>query len=239
MTSPVAARRIVDLSHPITDGLVTYPGLDAPKITTFTSRDESAARLGTGVSFHIGRIDMVANTGTYLDTPHHYHVGGYDTAGLPLERVVDVTAVVIDATRIAAVGPDLLADAGELAGHAVLFHTGWSRHWGTDAYFSGHPYLTRALVAVLIEAGPAIVGIDSLNIDDATDPTRPAHHGLLGAGIPIVEHLTNLAELPPHGARFTAVPAPIAGMATLPVRAVAVTGQRSPVLPGTESPGRG
>lgn len=217
-----AIRRIVDLSHPITDGMVTYPGLDAPKISTFISREDSAARMATGVSFHIGRIDMVANTGTYLDTPMHYHAAGYDTSKLPLERVVDVPAVVIDAARVPTPGPELLAEAGDLAGHAVLFHTGWSRHWGTEAYFTGHPYLTRGLVEALIAAEPAVVGIDSLNIDDNDDPTRPAHHGLLGAGIPIVEHLTGLAQLPARGARFTAIPAPVAGMGTMPVRAVAV-----------------
>ncbi|GAA2791401.1 cyclase family protein [Crossiella cryophila] len=211
---------IVDLSHRITDGLLTYPGMAPPRISTEVSFAETAARMAPGVSFAIGRIELVGNTGTYLDTPAHFYPDGYDLADLPLERVVDVPAVVLDATG--GIGPDLLDGAGELRGCAVLIHTGHSRHWGSDAYFTGHPFLTADLVATLIAAEPALVGIDSLNIDDNTDPARPAHHGLLGAGIPIVEHLTGLAALPARGARFTALPAPVAGMATLPVRAVAV-----------------
>ncbi|MCO1579990.1 cyclase family protein [Crossiella sp. SN42] len=211
---------IIDLSHRITDGLRTYPGMAAPRISTEVSYAETAARMAPGVSFRIDRLELVGNTGTYLDTPAHFHPDGYDLAGLPLTRVVDVPAVVLDATG--GIGPDLLRDAGDLSDCAVLIHTGWSRHWGSEDYFVGHPFLTADLVAGLIAADPALVGIDSLNIDDNTDPARPAHHGLLGAGIPIIEHLTGLAALPPRGARFTALPAPVAGMATLPVRAVAV-----------------
>jgi len=218
----VPTRRIIDLCHPITDGMVTYPGFEPPKITTYISREESTTRLAPGVSYHVGRLEMIANTGTYLDTPRHFHANGYDTAGLPLHRVLDVPAVVITATQLRKIGPDVLNDAGELAEHAVLFHTGWSRHWGNDAYFTNSPFLTEHLVAELIAANPAVVGIDSLNIDDASDPKRPAHQGLLGAGIPIIEHLTALSELPARGARFTAVPAPVVGMGTMPVRAVAV-----------------
>lgn len=220
MSNPT--RRIIDLSHPITDGMVTYPGFEPPKITTYISREESTTRLAPGVSYHVGRLEMIANTGTYLDTPRHFHANGYDIAGLPLHRVLDVPAVVIEATQLRAIGPDVLDNAGKLAQHAVLFHTGWSRNWGTDAYFTNSPFLTEDLVAELIAASPAIVGIDSLNIDDVSDPKRPAHQGLLGAEIPIIEHLTALSELPARGARFTALPAPVVGMDTMPVRAVAV-----------------
>ncbi|MCG8927539.1 cyclase family protein [Lentzea sp. CC55] len=209
-------RRIIDLSHPIHHGMTTIRGMKTPSVTTYVSREETAARMAPGVSFEIGQIDLIANTGTYLDTPSHYHQDGYDTAGLPLERVADVPAVVLRP------GDPILP---ELEGFAVLFHTGWSRHWGTDTYQDGHPFLTSDVVDALIAVGPALVGIDSLNIDDATDPSRPAHQGLLRAGIPIVEHLTNLEQVPARGARFTALPMPVVGMGTMPVRAIAIVNE--------------
>jgi kynurenine formamidase len=215
-------RRLVDLSHPITAGMTTYPGLAGPEIETYISRADSAARLAPGVSFHIGRLSMVANTGTYLDAPFHFHEAGADTAALPLERLVDVPMVVVDARAHRTISAEALPSVRELGGTAVLFHTDWSRHWGTSEYFENSPHLLRDTVEVLIEAGVALVGIDALNIDDVNDLARPAHHGLLGAGIPIVEHLTNLAELPQRGARLTAIPPPVVGMGTMPVRAVAV-----------------
>ena len=216
-------RILVDLSHPIVDGMTTYPGLPGPTVETHVSREESAARMAPGVSFHIARLSMVANTGTYIDAPFHFHDSGPDIAALALERLVDVPAVVVDATDLTAVGADALAGLGDLAGTAVLVRTGWSRHWGTDAYLSpDSPHLTADAVDLLVEAGPALVGIDSLNIDAVPDTSRPAHHGLLGAGIPVVEHLTGLDALPPRGARLTVLPAPVVGMGTMPVRAVAV-----------------
>jgi Predicted metal-dependent hydrolase len=166
----------------------------------------------------------VANTGTYLDAPFHYHADGADCATLPPERLVDVPAVVIRAVGRAYVDTHHLGEVGELWGRAVLVHTDWSRHWGSPDYLSGGPYLTGAAARALVEANVALVGIDSLNIDDNTDPTRPVHHRLLGAGIPIVEHLTNLDQLPDTGVRLTALPAPVRGMGTFPVRAVAVFG---------------
>lgn len=217
-------RRVVDLSHSVTDGMTTYPGLPAPRISVHTDRAESAARLSGGVSFHIGRIDMVANTGTYLDAPFHFHADGADCAGLPPERLVDVPAVVIRAAGQRYVDTGHLGELGELRGMAVLVHTDWSRHWGDPEYLSGSPYLTGPAAHALAEADVALVGIDSLNIDDTTDSTRPVHHRLLGAGIPIVEHLTNLDQIPDTGARLTALPAPVRGMGTFPVRAVAVVG---------------
>lgn len=215
-------RHVVDLSHPITAGMITYPGLPGPEIETFVSREKSAEALAPGVSFHIGRINMVANTGTYLDAPFHFHGSGADTAGLDVERLLDVPAVVVDAGERTGIGASAFEGCGDLTGSAVLVRTGWSRHWGTEQYGRDAPHLTADAVALLVEAGPAVVGVDSLNIDDVRDLARPAHNGLLGAGIPIVEHLTNLSELPVTGARFTALPAPVVGMGTMPVRAVAV-----------------
>ncbi|MEJ7584460.1 MAG: cyclase family protein [Acidimicrobiales bacterium] len=212
---------LIDLSHAVVEGMVTYPGLPAPSITVHTSREESAARLEGGVSFHIGRIDMVANTGTYLDAPFHFDAEGADLARLPLERLVDRPTVVVRTGGHTAIGPDLLPARTELADAAVLFHTGWSRHWGSEAYFGAAPFLTADCVFSLAAAGPALVGIDSLNIDDRNDGTRPAHSVLLGAGIPIIEHLTALARVPGRGARLTALPAPVKGMGTFPVRVVA------------------
>lgn len=215
-------RTVVDLSHPIVHGMQTYPGLPGPVVSTHVSREESADRMAAGVSFHIGRIDMVANTGTYLDAPFHFHPAGADIAGLPVERLVDLPCVVVDALDVPKVGPDLFPAPEELAGAAVLVHTGWSKHWGTPEYGAGSPFLTRAAVEMLVTAGPALVGIDALNVDDVDDLSRPAHHLLLGAGILVVEHLTGLHRLPSSGARFTALPAPVVGIGTMPVRAVAV-----------------
>ncbi len=217
----MASNRMVDLSHPIVAGMTTYPGLPGPEIETHTSRADSARRLAPGVSFYIGRLCMVANTGTYIDAPFHFHESGADVAGLPLSRLVDVPAVVVDIRGTGAIGSEHLSAVPDLAGAAVLLHTEWSRHWGTDQYADGSPFLRRDAVELLIESDVAVVGIDALNIDDVGDPSRPAHHGLLGAGIPIIEHLTNLAALPASGARLTAVPPPVVGMGTMPVRAVA------------------
>lgn len=215
-------RTVVDLSHPIHHGMTTYPGLPGPRISTHVDRDESAGRLAAGVSFHIGRVDMVANTGTYLDAPFHFHVDGPDVAGLQVDRLVDLACVVVDAGHVRAVEASDLPPSAVMEGAAVLVRTGWSRHWGTPAYGVDSPFLDRSAVEALVQAGPALVGIDALNVDDVDDASRPAHNLLLGAGIPIVEHLTNLHRLPATGARFTALPAPVVGMGTMPVRAVAV-----------------
>ena len=215
------SRRLVDLSHPIVAGMSTYPGLPGPEIETFISREESASRLAPGVSFHIGRICLVANTGTYLDAPFHFFDSGADTAGLSLDCLVDLRTVVIDARTETRVGADRMRGLPDVAGAAVLVRTDWSRHWGTARYAHGSPHLSSDAVQWLIEAGVALVGIDALNIDDVDDIARPAHVGLLGAGIPIIEHMTNLQALPAEGARLTAVPPPVVGMGTMPVRAVA------------------
>ena len=214
--------RHVDLSHPIKHGMITYPGLPGPIISTYISREESARKLGGGVSYHLGGIEMVVTSGTYVDAPYHFHAGGVDVAQLPLERLVEVRIVVIRASGRTAIGPEVIDNPGELWGTAVLVHTGWSRHWGTAAYLSGSPYLTQDFAEMMVEANIALLGVDSLNVDDIEDSTRPVHHTVLGSGIPLIEHLTNLDQLPDQGARLTALPAPVHGVGSFPVRAVAV-----------------
>jgi arylformamidase len=212
--------RFVDLSHPIVDGMVTYPGLPAPVVATHLSREAAEHVYGPGVTFHIGMVTMCTNTGTYLDVPFHRFADGHDLAALALERVAGVPAVCLDrrdSTAIDLAGEDL----DHLGGHAVLVRTDHSRHFGTPEYVTGHPYLTAATAAALVAAGVACVGIDSLNIDDTSDATRPVHTGLLRAGIPIIEHLTNLGALPATGFTFTAVPPKIVGAGTFTVRAFA------------------
>lgn len=226
--------RIVDLSHPIADGMVTYPGIPAPVIGTHLSFDESASHYAAGTEFTIATISMAANTGTYLDTPAHRYRGGDDLAAVPLERMVELDAVVArvlgaDPPIELAVGRPIdepllrsaLGDA-DLAGRAVLVHTGHARRWGTPAYFESHPYLTDDAAEFLVSARPALVGIDSLNIDSTHTGRRPAHTWLLAAGIPIVEHLTALDQLPDSGFRFSAAPPAVHGMGTFTVRAYAV-----------------
>jgi len=221
------ARRFVDLSHDIENGMVTYRGLPAPLVCDYLSREASRHRFGLapGVEFQIGRIDMVANTGTYLDSPFHRYADGADLAGLPLDRLANLAAVRVRApwTVGRAVGLDALT-ALDVRGKAVLVSTGWDAHWRTDRYFEGHPFLTADAAQWLAARGAALVGIDSLNIDDAEDKHRPVHSTLLGAGIPIVEHLCGLTELPPAGFRFTAVPVKVRAFGSFPVRAYASLG---------------
>lgn len=216
----------VDLSHVITDGLLTYPGLPAPHVHEHLSRADAELIYGAGVTFQIGMITMCTNTGTYLDVPFHRFADGHDLTGLALERVSHVPGVCIDCRGVAAIGPEVLHGL-DLAGKAVLFHTGHSRHFGTAEYFLPHPHLTPATAEALVEAGVALAGIDSLNIDATHSPEgdgRPVHTTLLRAGVPIVEHLTNLAALPHHGFTFTAVPPKVEGLGTFTVRAHAIVG---------------
>ncbi|MET9397994.1 cyclase family protein [Kitasatospora sp. NPDC002965] len=221
-------RRIVDLSHPIRPGMVTYPGLPGPEISDHLSRHASRELYSPGTEFNIARISMVANTGTYVDTPFHRFSEGPDLSAVPLERLTDLPGLVVrlDGAPGRAIDRSLLLPH-EVTGRAVLIHTGWDRHWGTDAYGSGHPFVTADAAAWLAEQGPALVGIDSVNIDDTADGTRPAHTALLAAGIPVVEHLRGLEQLPPSGFRFFAAPPAVEGMGTFPVRAHAlVDGER-------------
>jgi len=220
--APGTSPRFVDLSHTIEDGMITYKGLPAPHVCDFLSREASKSRYAVGTSFHIGRIDMIANTGTYVDAPFHRYEDGPDISQLALPRLADLDAVVVRLTGSAARAIDAPAFAAVgVAGKAVLVQTDWSRHWRTDRYFEGHPYLTEAAALYLKQQGAALVGIDSFNIDDTAGGYRPVHTVLLGAGIPIVEHLCGLGELPPGGFRFSAVPPPVKGMGTFPVRAFA------------------
>jgi arylformamidase len=216
--------RLIDLSHPIEHGMITYPGLPGPVISDFLGREASRGHYAGGTTFHIARLRMVANTGTYLDAPFHRYAEGKDVAALPLESLADLDGVVVDASeRERAIDVDRFAGR-DLAGKAVLVRTGWDAHWRTPAYAEGHPYLTRGAAEFLAGAGPALVGIDSLNVDDTSDGVRPAHTLLLSAGIPLVEHLCNLKALPATGFRFHCVPAPFQGLGSFPVRAYAVVG---------------
>jgi kynurenine formamidase len=213
--------RLVDLSHPIEAGMTTYPGMPGPVISEYLSRTDSRSRYDPGVEFNIGRIEMIANTGTYLDTPFHRFEEGFDLAGLPLEKVADLPGICIRSA-----GPDLGADVLydiDVTGRAVLFATGWDRHWRTEHYGDlTHPFVSAALVDALVAGGAALVGIDSVNIDDTRGGGRPAHTGLLEAGIPVVEHLTGLEQLVDREFRFYAVPASVRGMGSFPVRAFAI-----------------
>lgn len=213
-------RTLIDLSHPITEGMVTYPGLPAPVVGTHLSREAAEQVYGPGVTFHIGLVTLCTNTGTYLDVPFHRFADGHDLAGLSLERVADVPAVCLDRRGSETVELGA-ADLDGLAGHAVLVRTDHARHFATAAYAVDHPHLSKGSADALVAAGVACVGIDSLNIDSTADPQRPVHTTLLGAGIPIIEHLTNLGALPARGFTFTAVPPKIAGAGTFTVRAFA------------------
>ena len=216
----MAAQRLIELNHPIEDGMTTYKGLPGPVICDYLSREASRALYAPGTEFAIGRIDMVTNTGTYLDTPFHRFADGADLCGVALDRVTGLPGLVVRSDAIA-IGPDVFAGLA-VRGHAVLVHTGWDRHWRTAEYQSGHPFLTEAAANFLRDEGAALVGIDSHNIDDISQNSRPVHTILLGAGIPIVEHLTGLAALPAEGFEFNAPPPRIRGLGTFPVRAHAV-----------------
>ena len=216
-------RRLVELSHPLRHGTITYPGLPAPEVSDYMSREASRTKYAPGTEFQIGRVSMIANTGTYLDSPFHRFAHGADLSGLALSSVADLDGIVVRVGEggARAIDRDRL-EPHEVRGRAVLVHTGWDRHWGREEYGAGHPYLTAAAAEWLAAQGAALVGIDSLNIDDTADLSRPAHTALLAAGIPIVEHLCGLAQLPPRGFRFHAAPPLFAGMGTFPVRAYAV-----------------
>ena len=211
---------LVDVSHVVEHGMITYKGLPAPLICDFLSREQSRTLYAPGTEFHIGKIEMVANTGTYLDSPFHRYANGKDLAELPLEHLANLDAVAItaDLSKSRAIGRAAFKDH-DLRGKAVLVRTGWDAHWRTDKYFEGHPFLTRDAAEYLVKAGVTLVGIDSLNIDDIGDLTRPVHSLLLAAEIPIVEHLRGLNQLPDSDFRFFAVPVKVKNFGTFPVRA--------------------
>jgi kynurenine formamidase len=211
---------LIDLSHPIENGMTTYPGLPGPMVGAFLTRESSRDHYDAGTEFHIGQIDMVGNTGTYLDTPFHRFPDGFDLADLDLASVAGVPGVClrVDVQEITA---DLV-DGPDLSGRALLLATGWDRHWRTEMYGdASHPFLSAEAAEALVAGGVTLVGIDSVNIDDTRGGTRPAHTTLLRAGVPVVEHLTGLDDLFGRTFRFYAVPAPIRGLGTFPVRAFA------------------
>jgi arylformamidase len=234
----------VDLSHTIEDGMVTYKGMPPPIITDFLSRANSRGRYAPGTQFQIGKIEMIANTGTYIDSPFHRYEEAHDLAGFELESVANLEGLVVrhvgEAERAleSAAFSEMefrfptVADRAitveeistlDVRGKAVLFHTGWDMRWRTDDYANGkHPFLTESTAEFLAQAGAALVGIDSLNIDDTATGARPVHSILLAHNLPIVEHLCGLRELPDQGFRFFAVPPKIKGFGSFPVRAFAV-----------------
>ena len=222
---PQVSRGLIDVSHTVEDGMITYRGLPGPVISDHLSREASRSRYAPGTEFQIGKIEMVANTGTYLDSPFHRYADGQDLSELPLTSLVNLDGVVVRVT-----GSSTRAIAREafrnlaVKGKAVLVHTGWNVHWRTERYPEGHPFLTQDVADYLAQAGAVLVGIDSFNIDDTADGSRPVHSILLGAGIPIVEHLRGLEQLPDTGFKFFAVPVKVKGFGTFPVRAFAMVG---------------
>ena len=220
---PAEMPRIIDLSHPIEHGMITYPGLPGPVVSDFLGREASRGHYAEGTTFQIARVRMVVNTGTYLDAPFHRYAEGADLADLPLPSLADLPGIVVRSPWENALAIDADAFAGlDVAGKAVLVHTGWDRHWLTDAYFGEHPFLTADAADLLARNGAALVGIDSVSIDNMHVRARPVHTRLLGADIPICEHMTNLGALPDTGFRFTAAPPKVKGMGTFTVRAYAV-----------------
>jgi kynurenine formamidase len=220
MTPP---KQFIDLSHTVEHGLITYRGLPAPVICDFLSREQSKEFYSPGTEFQIGKIEMVANTGTYLDSPFHRFADGSDLSQLELTSLADLDGVVVrhDQTQGREIG--VAAFAGlDVKGKAVLVQTGWDAHWKTAGYFEGHPFLTDGAAQLLASNGAALVGIDSYNIDDTADLNRPVHTILLGAGIPIVEHMCNLRQLPTVSFKFFAVPVKVKGFGTFPVRAFGI-----------------
>jgi len=215
---------LIDLSHTVHDGLVTYKGLPPPLICDFVSREASKRLYADGTTFQIGSIELCSNTGTYIDTPWHRYQDGRDLSEIDLDSVAQLKGVKVH------IGPEravIDADAFEgidVDGCAVLIQTDWSRHWNTEAYYEGHPYLSEAAAVHLRDAGARLVGIDTYNIDDVSGGERPVHSVLLGAEVLIVEHMTNLSEVPESGFRFYAVPVKVRGMGTFPVRAFAQVG---------------
>ncbi len=216
------SKNLLDLSHTIEDGMITYKGLPAPIICDFLSREDSRKHYAEGTEFNIGKIEMVANTGTYVDSPFHRFADGLDLSELPLESLADLEGIVLRAQNM---GRAVTAEAFKgtnIKGKAVLIHTDWARHWRTDQYFEGHTFLTKDAAEFLVEGGAAFVGIDTYNIDDTTDGTRPVHTTLLGNRIPICEHMCGFDSLPDMGFRVHAAPVKVKAMGTFPVRAYAV-----------------
>ena len=214
--------QLIDVSHVVEQGVVTYKGLPAPIICDWMSREASRQRYAHGTEFQIGKIEMVANTGTYVDSPFHRYENGKDLADLPLESVANLECLVVRLPANITAIDDVPLTAARVHGKAVLFHTGWDRHWRTDAYFEHHPHLTARAAEWLVKAGAALVGIDSFNIDSTATGERPVHSTLLGRDVPICEHMRGLAAVPDEGGRFSAAPVKVRGFGSFPVRAFVV-----------------
>jgi kynurenine formamidase len=219
------SKKLIDLSHTVEHGMLTYKGLPAPIICDFLSREDSHKYYTEGTEFNIGKIEMVANTGTYVDSPFHRFADGLDLSELPLESLADLEGVVVRAQSFGRAITAQIFRGTNIKGKAVLIHTDWARHWRTDQYFEGHTFLTKDASEFLVEAGAAFVGIDTYNIDDTTDGTRPVHTTLLGNRIPICEHMCGFDSLPNQGFRFHAAPVKVKAFGTFPVRAYAVVNE--------------
>lgn len=213
--------RYLDLSHNISTDMMVNPFMPKPTVTAIIDRDQSSSFLAPGVTCQMDRIDVAGNTGTYLNAPFQFHASSADLAALPLERLVDVPIVVVSVPDAVEIGADAFEAAGDLSGAAVLVHTGHDRHWGTSSFFKDSPYLSEAAVKALIAAGPAMVGIDSQNLDNGTDNRKPAQHGLLGQDVYLLVSLKGLDRLPSRGARLTVLPTPVERMGSFPVRVLA------------------
>jgi kynurenine formamidase len=214
-------RKLVELSHPIEDGMRAYPGYPSPTIGAYITRGESRARYAGKAEFYIGKVEMVCNVGTYLDSPFHRYADGTDLSRIPLESIAGLDGLVVDSTSSPNRAISIDFDQSDLRGHAVLVRTGWDSRWGTDSYWELGPFLSDSSIDLLVKRNAALVGVDFWNIDDVEDKSRPAHTRLLRAGIPIVEHLANLSALPRSGFKFYAVPPPVVNGASFPVRAFA------------------
>lgn len=214
---------LIDVSHTIEDGMITYKGLPGPVICDYLSREQSRSHYSEGTEFQIGKIEMVANTGTYIDSPFHRYTNGDDLSELSLKSLANLDGIVVRVTGATerAITQEVF-NGLDIKDKAVLIHTGWAKHWRTDQYFEGHPYLTAEAAEFLVKERAALVGIDSLNIDDTRDGNRPVHTVLLGNKIPIVEHLKSLDRLPEKDFRFFAVPAKVKGIGSFTVRAFAI-----------------
>lgn len=216
-------QKLIDVSHVVKNGMSTYKGLPAPIICDFLSREASRKYYAEGTEFQIGRIDMCSNTGTYIDSPFHRYAHGKDLSQLPLSSLADLEGVVVrvDISHGRVIDASVFKNI-DVRGKAVLVHTGWDVHWGSEQYFEGHPFLTGDAAQYLVNSEVRLVGIDSLNIDDTSDGHRPVHTILLGAEIPIVEHLCNLQSLPERAFKFFSVPVKVKDFGTFPVRAFGI-----------------
>ena len=216
------SQKLIDISHVIENGMQTYPGLPVPVITDYLSHKDAVGRYAEGTTFQLGKIEMVVNTGTYIDAPSHRYEGEADIADLPLNAVANIPGLVVRVDEQTKAIDASHFQHVDVRDKAVLVHTGWDKHWRTEKYFSDHPYLTEGAAVYLRDHGAKLAGIDSLNIDGMATGARPVHTVLLAAGIPVVEHLCNLGDVPELGFRFFAVPARVRGAGSFPVRALAL-----------------